>query len=280
MRGFSNRRQKAFLCTSQNGNAVCRPVTAPKPKVDICHHDEFEGTWHLINVSENAKNAHLSNHDDGLPGDTVPGQPGFIFGPNCELVQDVCNDATVSGTIPNTPSESSGDVSVYNDQGLALKKVGGNLLQVVVSTTPGGTINWSINIPAVGDNYTLPANVYFVTTLVGNGSLDAFSQLVNVQCGANITGVVVDQTDPPVTIPFTANQEFGSGTFEIFTGTDEPGETITVTSAYGGGVTNVDAFGQWVIAVNFVGAPIGVPFNVNISSTSGGNANFTFVYIP
>lgn len=34
----------------------------PQPKVDICHFDG-QGVGHVINVSENAKNAHLGHHD-------------------------------------------------------------------------------------------------------------------------------------------------------------------------------------------------------------------------
>lgn len=34
-------------------------------KVDICHYDADDGTWHIINVSANAQNAHL-NHGDVL----------------------------------------------------------------------------------------------------------------------------------------------------------------------------------------------------------------------
>lgn len=52
-------------------------IAAPLPKVGICHL-EGNGSYHRINVSENALPAHLA-HGDSLPGDAVPGS-GIIFG--------------------------------------------------------------------------------------------------------------------------------------------------------------------------------------------------------
>ena len=46
-------------------------------KMDVCHR-EGNGSFHLINVSENAVPAHLY-HGDALPGETVPGMEGKKF---------------------------------------------------------------------------------------------------------------------------------------------------------------------------------------------------------
>lgn len=40
----------------------------PANNVDICHYSEEEDTYHLMNVNENALEAHLE-HGDGLPGE-------------------------------------------------------------------------------------------------------------------------------------------------------------------------------------------------------------------
>ena len=50
-------------------------------KVEICH-ATGNGSYHAINVSENAVPAHL-NHGDSLVGDPVPGMTGYVFGEDC-----------------------------------------------------------------------------------------------------------------------------------------------------------------------------------------------------
>ena len=59
-------------------------VAAPADKVDVCHR-EGNGSYHLINVSENALPAHLA-HGDGLPDGPVPGMEGKKFDENCNVV--------------------------------------------------------------------------------------------------------------------------------------------------------------------------------------------------
>ena len=56
-------------------------VLAQADKVDVCHR-RGNGSYHLINISSNALDAHLG-HGDALPGDPFPGQDGFIFGVDC-----------------------------------------------------------------------------------------------------------------------------------------------------------------------------------------------------
>jgi hypothetical protein len=50
-------------------------------KVQVCH-KTGNGSFHLISIDINALSAHIS-HGDGKPGDPIPDNPGFIFGPNC-----------------------------------------------------------------------------------------------------------------------------------------------------------------------------------------------------
>jgi hypothetical protein len=69
---------------------VMSVAAAPAEKVDICH-SLGNGGYILINISENALQAHL-DHGDGLPGEAVPGMEGKIFGADCSL-----EDAPVSG---------------------------------------------------------------------------------------------------------------------------------------------------------------------------------------
>ena len=45
---------------------------APAAKTDVCHYDADAGTFHLINISENAFAKHVE-HGDGMPGAAVPG---------------------------------------------------------------------------------------------------------------------------------------------------------------------------------------------------------------
>lgn len=57
---------------------------APAPKVDVCHLDDM-GNYILINISENAFQAHV-DHGDGGPGDAFPGMPGYMFADDCSAM--------------------------------------------------------------------------------------------------------------------------------------------------------------------------------------------------
>ena len=49
--------------------------------MEVCH-KTGNGSFHLISININALSAHIS-HGDGKPGDAIPDNAGFIFGPNC-----------------------------------------------------------------------------------------------------------------------------------------------------------------------------------------------------
>lgn len=59
-------------------------AAAPAEKVDVCH-AEGNGTYILINISENAYPAHVE-HGDASPGEPVPGMEGMIFSEDCTPV--------------------------------------------------------------------------------------------------------------------------------------------------------------------------------------------------
>ena len=74
----------------------------PTPKVDVCHLGD-EG-YQLINISENALPAHR-RHGDGLPGGTVPGMPGMVFGSDCSIE----NVPLVEYVVVTSPAMAFGD---------------------------------------------------------------------------------------------------------------------------------------------------------------------------
>ena len=59
-------------------------VGAGGEKVDVCH-NEGNGTFHLINISDNAFPAHVE-HGDASPGEMVPGMEGKKFDEACNVV--------------------------------------------------------------------------------------------------------------------------------------------------------------------------------------------------
>ena len=59
--------------------------TAAESKVNVCHR-EGNGSFHLITVASSAVPAHRQ-HGDALPGQPVPGKPGFTFDAACQEVR-------------------------------------------------------------------------------------------------------------------------------------------------------------------------------------------------
>jgi hypothetical protein len=58
-------------------------------KLTVCHFKQATGEWELRTVAAPALSKHLA-HGDGLPGDEVPGMPGYRFDDACvpELIPD------------------------------------------------------------------------------------------------------------------------------------------------------------------------------------------------
>lgn len=84
---------------------------APLPKVDVCHFDAESGTFDMINISENAYEAHVA-HGDARPGEGVPGLPGYGFDENCvpTALVTICQQAAGGAYVAVSvlPSEAVG----------------------------------------------------------------------------------------------------------------------------------------------------------------------------
>lgn len=80
---------------------------------------------------------------------------------------------------------------------------------------------------------------------------------------------------------FTAKQAFGEhdARWEKFGGTGAPGTLVTATSPYGSGSTEIGPYGEWDLKVEFPDAPAGVRFDVTISTDTGIQRTFGFVYL-
>jgi len=66
-------------------------------KVEVCHRTG-NGSYVLINVSDNALQSHLA-HGDGAPGAAVPNQAGMFFGADCSLSSTAQNEQVQSETL-------------------------------------------------------------------------------------------------------------------------------------------------------------------------------------
>lgn len=76
---------------------------APAEKVDVCHLDADTGTYHLINISENAFEAHVA-HGDASPGEAVPTMAHYTFDQECVPVEDLLVvDGSASGKASSYP---------------------------------------------------------------------------------------------------------------------------------------------------------------------------------
>lgn len=80
-------------------------------------------------------------------------------------------------------------------------------------------------------------------------------------------------------VAFTASQAYGSCDepvpYDIFSGTADPGSTVTISSPYGSGSTTADGSGHWERKVEFPSAPRGSTFTVTASGI-GGSERFDF----
>ena len=85
-------------------------LAAQEVKVDICHFDYEGGYWALINISGNAVEAHLTNHDDGFP-DTTTSSTGTYLDGNCEEVTlPACGDCLISNGTPGCEVQACADI--------------------------------------------------------------------------------------------------------------------------------------------------------------------------
>ncbi|MDJ0923794.1 MAG: hypothetical protein QNJ77_04460 [Acidimicrobiia bacterium] len=116
-------------------------------------------------------------------------------------------------------------------------------------------------------NDNLPANTEVLVVVEGEGGRAEFGFYWIVK--------TIDE------IEFTAHQKYGSCgeavPYDKFYGTATPGATIFVDSLWGEGSTTANEHGEWQVVVEFPDAPMNEPFTVEVESTDGGYATFTFV---
>jgi hypothetical protein len=79
-----------FVCVLSLGMMIPGVVLAGQNKVDVCH-SEGNGSYHLINIAAPAYPTHVS-HGDARVGEPVPGNEGFVFDENCNLVEVVVDE--------------------------------------------------------------------------------------------------------------------------------------------------------------------------------------------
>lgn len=61
-------------------------AAAPASKFDLCHRTG-DGTYQPISISANATRAHLAHGDVLQPNGVVPGESGFVFDSQCQVVR-------------------------------------------------------------------------------------------------------------------------------------------------------------------------------------------------
>lgn len=125
-------------------------VGAKAEKVDVCH-KEGNGSYHLINISDSAFDAHIA-HGDAAPGQAVPDMEGYVFSEDCEPVLPILVVSSLlnfSGTgwggwscPPDHPNVIDGGVSKTSTQPF---------------TAPDYPVNQVMAVPgATLDGYTFP----------------------------------------------------------------------------------------------------------------------------
>lgn len=101
LRGASNGEGDAALDATSSVEAQGEPKVSSVeaqggPKVSLCHR-EGNGSYHHIEVSSRAEDAHRA-HGDAPPFAPVPGQPGKFFNEACEVV-DFCPGCPPTRTV-------------------------------------------------------------------------------------------------------------------------------------------------------------------------------------
>ncbi|MFQ5967165.1 MAG: hypothetical protein ACE5MI_06090 [Acidimicrobiia bacterium] len=89
--------------------------------------------------------------------------------------------------------------------------------------------------------------------------------------------------EEPGKYDFTAHQKFGecaeTPPYDVFYGTGEPGTTVWVESAFGGGETTIGEKGKWDLKVKFYEAPCNEEIKVVLETSDGDRKEFGFVRV-
>lgn len=147
------------------GLAVSAPANAAASKISICH-TEGNSSYHLIEVSEFAETAHR-RHGDGLPGDPINNNSGYVFGPDCSKVRP----SPVVGLGYSNLTEAAGVRYRGNSSGneiyLGIPDLGNGANRVETSY-PSAYENWTPGTYEVSFEFDPVANK-IVTTIDGDG---------------------------------------------------------------------------------------------------------------
>lgn len=92
----------------QTGQSSGSITPAGADKVSVCHVDG-RGTFRRLSISANALAAHL-DHGDGLPGETLPGDPTRKFDDTCAIVNAVTCPCTFTVQALNALNVEFGDL--------------------------------------------------------------------------------------------------------------------------------------------------------------------------
>jgi hypothetical protein len=74
------------------------PVSAAKAAKTVVCHQKGDGAFNAISIARRAVAAHR-RHGDRLPGDLVPGMPGYVFGDDCDPVDITPPELTVPDNV-------------------------------------------------------------------------------------------------------------------------------------------------------------------------------------
>ena len=148
-------------------------------------------------------------------------------------------------------------------------------------TEPGATVaagRYDADVDASG--------AWAITLVVSPGGNRATFTATDAAGNTATTSITVyyeppEEPKPPKVHEFSAFATFGScdldPPYDVYYGTSDPGEKITIISEFGDGVVNADAEGNWELKVFFPTAPFGKAFLVKVKDTKGNAKNFEFV---
>jgi hypothetical protein len=142
--------------------------------------------------------------------------------------------------------------------------------------TPGSVVrassDWGSNEAVVGaeGHWEMGLNMYEVPG----------GKVVHVRVTNNVSDRVFEYelgrpAAEPVPVAFTAQAAFvecdSTPPFNEYWGTAPAGSTITIASPYGGTSVTANGDGHWEVRIEFPDAPFGETFDVNVSSSGGGD---------
>ena len=150
-------------------------------KVGICH-EKGNGSYHLIDVSKEALQAHL-RHGDSLPGQVFPDDPSLVFGPDCTpqqpapVVEPGYSRLTEEGAVRFRQNNSGGEIYLGTaDLGVGANRVESNYVW------SDGVYEVTFSYDGIGNISTSVAGVealnYAIEPMCNSGMWDTMDILV------------------------------------------------------------------------------------------------------